>query len=121
MTINSTKLGQYAERLAANYLISQDYRIIEANYFNKSGYRIGEIDIIAKDKQGCYAFVEVKARRGEKGKVVPEENITTSKIRKIEKAANIYLRKNYLLDKNWRIDAISVILDEKQRLSLIHI
>jgi len=108
-------IGQYAEKLAANYLLANGYQVVDANYFNKSGYRIGEIDIVAKDKQGGYVFVEVKARKGQKGKIVPEESITTSKIRKIEKAANSYLRKQGALEKNWRIDAICIILDMRTR------
>lgn len=113
--MNNRELGQYAEKLAANYLIAQGYEIIEANYFNKVGYRVGEIDIVAIDKEGGYVFVEVKARKGEKDKVVPEENITPVKIRRIEKAAYIFLRNKGSLEKNWRIDAVSVILDLKKR------
>ncbi|MEA1925654.1 MAG: YraN family protein [Patescibacteria group bacterium] len=113
--MNSSLLGRYAEKIAANYLVAQGYLILEANYMNKSGYRIGEIDLIAKDRKGWYIFVEVKARKGDPNSVVPEENITASKIRKIIKTANNYLLNEHRLGCPWRIDAISIILDFKTR------
>lgn len=115
MATNSSSIGQYAEKLAANYLLAIGYEILDANFYNHRGYRFGEVDIIAQDKEGSYVFVEVKARTGRKDAVVPEESITTKKIKKIEKAAHLYLTRKNSLDKNWRIDAISVILDLKQR------
>ncbi len=113
--MNSSSLGRYAEKIAASYLVSQNYLILEANYINRSGYRIGEIDLIAKDKKGWYIFVEVKARKGDPSNIIPEENITASKIRKIIKTANNYLLSKHKLDCPWRIDAISVIFDFKTR------
>ena len=115
MTISKSEIGNYAEKLAANYLLSIKYEIIAANFFNKNGYRVGEIDIIAKNPNVCYVFVEVKSRRGKKDEYVPEASITPAKLKRIEKAAHLYLRKNKCLDSNWRIDAISVILDVERR------
>jgi putative endonuclease len=115
-------LGKKGEIVAANYLISRGYEIVDANYFNKKGYRKGEIDLVAKDKDGCIVFVEVKSRKGEKGSVVPEENITSAKIRKIIKAANFFLNANSFQEHNWRIDSISVIFNFKTRkLDIRHI
>ena len=52
------RFGKDSESLAMGYLKKHGYKIIEKNYRNK----IGEIDIIAKDK-GTLVFVEVKARK----------------------------------------------------------
>ena len=49
--------GGYGEEIATTYLKKKKYKIIEKNYAN----RIGEIDIIAEDKN-VLVFVEVKAR-----------------------------------------------------------
>lgn len=108
--------------MAANYLMAQGYEIIEANYFNHKGYRIGEIDIVAKDKEDNIVFVEVKCRQGKADEMVPEENVTSAKIRKIIKAANYFLAKNNLIGCNWRIDLVAVIFDFSiRKLSIRHI
>ena len=49
--------GKTSEIIAANFLKKKGYKILAMNYKNK----IGEIDIIAKDKN-IIVFVEVKAR-----------------------------------------------------------
>lgn len=109
------KIGQTGEKVAANYLISQGYQIIDANQYNHTGYRLGEIDLIAKEKGGAIVFFEVKSRKGKKNSVVPEESITAGKIRKIIKAAEYYLRKNKLFGVDWRIDAIGIVFDFHSR------
>ena len=102
-------IGKNGELLAANYLIASGWKILEANYFNHKGYRIGEIDIIAKDRKNNIVFVEVKSRKGEEKDWVPGENINPDKLRKIGKAAHLYLRDNNLLEKTWRIDLVGVL------------
>lgn len=113
--MNDLDLGKFAEKFVANYLISTGYEILEMNRINKKGYRVGEIDVIAEDKKKEIVFVEVKARKGEKGDIVPEENITPDKIKKIVKVANDYLREEKKQECQWRIDAVSIIFDMKTR------
>lgn len=108
-------LGQIGEKFAANYLLAQNYSIVAANHINKTGYRLGEIDLIAKDEKGWYVFVEVKSRKGRPDLLVPEESITPQKIKKIVKTANNFLADKKELDCPWRIDAITVIFDTKKR------
>lgn len=109
--MSNLSLGQNAEKVAANFLLAQGYEIIDAHYYNPSGYHLGEIDLIAREKSGTIVFVEVKARKGEKDKVIPEESITPNKIRKLVKIANRYLQEKNLMGSNWRIDAVSIIFD----------
>jgi len=108
-------IGNTGEKVAANFLLARGYKIIEANYFNEKGYRWGEIDLIVKNKQEDIIFVEVKTRKNFKtadnSGILPEENITSQKIRKIEKAAILFLKENDWMDKNWRIDAVTVIFN----------
>lgn len=116
------RVGQNGELVAANYLVAQGYEIVDANYFNNQGYRVGELDIVARNRDNKLIFVEVKARKGEKDKVVPEENLTRSKIYKIIRAINHYLRKNDLIDQDWRLDLITVIFDYRiRKMTLRHI
>lgn len=110
-------IGKIGEKVAANFLIRKGYEILETNYQNNSGYRLGEIDIIARDKKTEeIIFVEVKTRDYQKYiNTLPEENITRSKLRKLEKIANAYLLKHALRDKPFRFDAVSVWLDLASR------
>ena len=115
-------IGKNGELLAANYLVAQGYEVLDINYFNHKGYRVGEIDIIAEDPKGILVFVEVKTRKGEKKDWIPGENINRNKIQKILKAINIFLKNNDLMDRTWRIDLIGVLFNIKTRkASICHI
>lgn len=94
--------GDSAEALAARHLAAQGMRIIEQQYRTT----FGEIDLIAKDGDEI-VFIEVKARRtGEYG--YPEEAVTPSKLRKIAKAAFMFLRAHKWEDAVYRIDVIAI-------------
>ena len=110
----TTKIGSLGEKIAANHLVKKGYKIIEMNYANQSGLRLGEIDIIAKENDEI-VFVEVKTRNYKYINTLPEENITRSKLKKISKISNEYLHKNGLIDSLYRFDAISVWIDLKNK------
>ncbi len=103
--------GKYGEDLAVNYLIKNKYKIIERNYHFS---RYGEVDIIALEPNGggTLCFIEVKTRSSEAfGSAF--EAITHTKLEKIRKCAMFYIQnvKNAQFKfKNFRIDAISVLL-----------
>lgn len=109
-------IGEIGEELAVKYLKKKGFKIIELNYQNSTGKRLGEIDIIAK-KNGQIIFVEVKTRITEGKKIIlPEENITQDKLRKLQKIAQNYIRENNLWEINYHFDAISILIssvDEK--------
>lgn len=109
--------GKTGEQVAANFLQSNGYKILEMNYKNSLGKRLGEIDIIAEDKEaGELVFVEVKTRRLQGNEnTLPEENITYSKLRKLSKIAGSYLNRRNWQDKDYRFDAVSVWLDWDSR------
>lgn len=112
--VNTGKLG---ETISANYLKNKGYQILALNFSNKTGRRLGEIDIIAREEKNQeIVFVEVKTRNSnEYDHSLPEENITRRKIQKLSRIANFYLKKNGLLNKVFRFDAISVWIDLKSR------
>jgi putative endonuclease len=104
-------LGKAGEDAASNFLKKMGYKIIAKNYQNTLGRRLGEIDIIAKDREEI-VFVEVKTRElGKYGDTLPEENITHSKLHKLNKIASCYIRNYSLWNSPYRFDAISVWLD----------
>ena len=105
-------LGERGEKFAADYLKNKGLRIIELNFKNSFGKRLGEIDIIAKEKD-CFVFVEVKTRFASNTElVIPEENINRNKLRKLVKIINFYIKKNNLWDSPYRVDAISILIDK---------
>lgn len=102
-------LGVRGENAAQNYIKKIGYRIIETNFSNKSGRRLGEIDIIAKDGEEI-VFIEVKTRNTSAiGSSLPEENITASKLYKLNKAASFYISQNKLFETTYRFDAITIM------------
>ena len=80
----STSKGKYFETKAVQYLIDEDFKIVEINFFAK---KIGEIDIICK-KDDVYHFVEVKS--GECFEAV--YNITPSKLAKLKRSVEYYIQ-----------------------------
>ncbi len=110
-------VGELGEKLAIKYLKKKGYKIVESNFQNNSGRRLGQIDIVAKIKDDKdlweVVFVEVKSRVCQNDKeAIPEENINRRKLFKLQKIAQFYIRKNDLWDYSYRFDAISVLLSE---------
>ena len=85
MTKNKRRIGDKYELLAHQYLTRQGLSLIEKN-FSTNG---GELDLIMKDLD-CITFVEVRYRNSAYfGHAA--ETVTASKIKKIVKAANMWL------------------------------
>ena len=115
-------VGKAGELIAANYLLSKKWKILEKNWFNARGYRIGELDLIAENKEGTLVFVEIKTRKGKKGEVNPGENLHQAKLKKLIKIAQSYLNQRDWQGRNWRIDLIAITLDfQTRKFSLQHI
>lgn len=107
------KIGEKGEEEAEKYLKKFGYKILDRNWFNKKGQRLGEIDIVAKNKDGDIIFAEVKTRKINSSKeikeILPEEQITIHKMNKLQKAAESYISENDLWENDWHFDAISII------------
>ena len=96
------KFGERSENLAVWYLKKNGYKIIEQNYRN----RIGEIDIIARDKK-TIVFVEVKSRRSIRFGS-PKQAVTPKKQRKISMVALYYLKDTKQSDAKARFDVVAI-------------
>ncbi len=106
---SKSEIGKKGEWLAREYLVNLGYKIIGENV------RVfkDEIDIVAKNKDGLLIFVEVKTMIGSLGGLVPEDNLSSAKLRKIRRSALMFAGKhqNLFEDKpGWRIDLIAVTL-----------
>jgi putative endonuclease len=111
------RIGQAGEIIAANYLRQNGYKILGMNFENKRGYRVGELDIVARDeKSGEIAFVEVKTRqKGSFGSANPELAINRTKYRRLTRIIGRYLLQNHLEGAPHRLDAISIEMDMGSR------
>ena len=84
LSVNKRQMGTSYEIKAEEYLMQKGYRILERNFSN----RVGEIDIIAKQKE-YFCFIEVKYRKSlQYG--FPAEAVTVSKQKKIILGARKY-------------------------------
>ena len=72
--------------------------------------KIGEIDIIAMDKD-TLVFVEVKARNTAMFGL-PREAVTAKKQYKIRRIAELYLQRYSTLDQKIRFDVIEILGDK---------
>ena len=86
-------LGQIGEELAQAEYKKRGLKIVAANFFNKKGLRLGEIDFIASDKH-TVIFVEVKTRADNKGLFgTGAEAVDHFKQAKLLRAVKIFLQK----------------------------
>jgi len=98
------QIGNHYEELANKYLVRQGLSLIEQNFSAKCG----EIDLIMRD-QDTIVFVEVKYRKhSSHGHAA--EMVTSSKIRKLIKTANVWLLKQGLSahSTDFRFDVIAI-------------
>ena len=108
-------LGSRGEDAAVKYLQGNGYKILETNFCNTSGLRLGEIDIIAQEGEEI-VFIEVKTRRiASIYSQIPEENINHRKLYKLSKISSFYLKKHGLINSPYRFDAISIMANPQEK------
>lgn len=116
MTYKS-QLGGFGEDLACKYLVEKNYKIVERN-FRKPW---GEIDIIAKAPNKTLVFIEIKTMKENLGGLMPEDQLTHSKLQKLKRTASLYAGHRQELikdDKGWRIDLITITLSQSNGLTI---
>ena len=108
------ELGKRGEAQAAELLKRRGYKILEQNYRS----RLGEIDIIARDRQ-TLVFVEVKARTSS-DYGPPKAAVTPAKQRKISMAALGYLKETGQTRVKARFDVVTLLgAGPKTRIDII--
>lgn len=103
-----SETGKLGEDIACEYLKKNSYSIIDRNFRRPWG----EVDIIAKDKNGILVFVEVKTMEKNES-LKPEDNLTSAKLKKMKRTASIYANSNEKLlraNRGWRIDLVAIEL-----------
>lgn len=101
------QLGNEGEQLAVDFLLKNDYEIIERNYrFDKA-----EVDIIARKKE-VLAIIEVKTRStADFGN--PQDFVKPKQIQRLVKAVDEYVNTNNL-DVEVRFDIIAIVREGKK-------
>ncbi len=98
------QLGAMGEALAAEYLESRGFVVLERNF----RCRAGEIDIVGLDGD-TIVFVEVKTRRsGQFG--VASEQVTAAKRRRIVRIARAFAASRNLAARQLRFDVVAIDL-----------
>lgn len=88
MNSHRQEIGKLGEDIAASYILSHGYLIIDRHFTTNWG----ELDIIARRDKTIY-FIEVKTKIGDsKGK--PYESVTYRKRQNLKRAISLYLLKN---------------------------
>lgn len=115
MTAKTTKqIGDEGEELAAAYLESKGYTIVDRNYF----FERAEVDIVAYD-ENCIVFVEVKLRSGT-AFGTPEEFVTDEKAENIFKAAEAWIYERKMDGWPVRFDVIAIVQNKNEAPDISH-
>lgn len=113
---STSEIGEIGERLAADFLVENGYRLVIANFKvpvgrNTKGVQVtGEIDLIALDS-GTLCFIEVKTRRSDEFTPVIT-NVDRRKQRQIIRTARVYRRIFRVKQTPYRFDVVTVLLQK---------
>jgi putative endonuclease len=98
-------LGELGERIAARWLESKGWRIRERRF--RCGHR--DIDLVV-ERDCTIAFVEVKARSGERFGH-PVEAVNWRKQRELRHSATVWIARHGRAGLEYRFDVVGVLLD----------
>ncbi|GIH06044.1 UPF0102 protein [Rhizocola hellebori] len=115
MTKTRQALGQWGEKVAASYLVSQGLVLLDRNWRTAAG----EIDIIAKEGDSL-VFCEVKTRRG-KAFGEAAEAVTAQKSIRLRSLALQWLALSGIRPRQIRFDVVSVLISGGQAPQVDHL
>ncbi len=106
------KTGKLGEDIVEKHLINKGFEILHKNYWQP----YGEIDIICQ-KNGKLYFVEVKSvsvtsNNVSRENIRPEDNVHSSKLRKIARVVEVFLSQNKYETMDWQFDVAIVYIDK---------
>ncbi len=109
------EIGDEGEEIAAAYLESKGYTILDQNYH----FERAEVDIVAYDNDSWIIFAEVKTRSSNRyGE--PEEYVDEEKIQNVYKAAEAWIYERKMDGVPVRFDVISILQDENEAPDIKH-
>ncbi|WP_432560477.1 YraN family protein [Granulicoccus sp. GXG6511] len=119
MTGVKQRLGAQGEEWAEEVLSEAGMFVIDRNW----RCREGEIDLIAVDEvdgETILVFCEVKYRTGT-GFGTPLEGITYEKVRRLRRAAAMWLRERKVSTRRIRLDAIGILAVRGRDIEVTHV
>jgi putative endonuclease len=102
------KIGQIGEELVAEYITGIGMEILDRNW----RIREGEIDLVARESDGTFVFVEVKARSS-LNFGHPLEAITSAKALRLQRLALAWLVMHSAWGQQYRIDCCALFKTPK--------
>ena len=107
------ELGNWGERIAANFLSEKKWKILEKNL----RLQRGEIDIVAMDGK---ELVVVEVRTRTLGRILPPEaTVGHQKLRKLVRSGEEYVMKNNWQGP-WRIDLVAITINNDNSWDIEH-
>jgi len=110
-------LGALGEARAATLLAERGIAFLARN----ARTRFGELDLVGRERNGCYVFVEVKTRR--EGSPVPAaEAVDRRKLERLARLGEAWLAARGLRGEPWRIALVAITVGrEAERLDWIDV
>jgi putative endonuclease len=113
--MNTREYGKLGEEIAANFLVDKGLVILDRNYSTP----LGEIDIIARDKDSTLVFAEVKtaytASAGD-----PASWVNKKKQMKVGRVASAYLATHQRSEEGCRFDVLGVVIERGKEPAVTH-
>jgi len=104
MSAATQAFGELGERIAERWLRRQGWRVVQRRF--RSGHR--DIDLVV-EREGLVAFVEVKARRGDRFGD-PVEAVNWRKQKELGRSARVWIDRHGRAPEAYRFDVIGVLV-----------
>ena len=108
-------LGQWGERRSERLLKRKGLKTLTRNFSCKTG----ELDLVMVDTDRTIVFVEVRSK-AEDSLVSPEQSITQTKKKRIDRAARYFMKIHKIEDRPYRFDIVAIVLGQKGRPQIRH-
>ncbi|MFL5607796.1 MAG: YraN family protein [Gemmatimonadaceae bacterium] len=106
--------GERGERIAERWLRLRGWRVVQRRF--RSGHR--DIDLVI-EQAGVVAFVEVKARQGDRFGD-PVEAVNWRKQRELGRSARVWIDRHGRKDEAYRFDVVGVLVSG-ERVRIRHV
>jgi putative endonuclease len=114
MSAATQALGELGERIAERWLRERGWRVVQRRF--RSGHR--DIDLVV-ERNGVVAFVEVKARRGDRFGG-PVEAVNWRKQKELGRSARVWIDRHGRETDAYRFDVVGVLV-AGQRVRIRHV
>jgi putative endonuclease len=106
MSADTQQLGLLGERIAERWLVERGWSTLGRRV--RSGHR--DLDLVM-ERDGVVAFVEVKARTGDRFGD-PVEAVHWKKRRELVRSALVWMDRNGVQGRSYRFDVVGVLVSE---------